>query len=189
MKVVEAAMGAGLDAIKSVGALMSAEQQLGSSVARLKEAKKFVLGVSGYDEDAGGSAGDEGMGGVLVQMIAGAMRTNTAAVGEAAERVVGAALVAQELFDAAQAIVAQAGDEIKADAKRNVQRKEAEMDMCEEDRVFMAQRRAQEREDDSKRFGEEMKRREEERRKEREEEGSDTVEKLRGKIKSLQVLI
>ena len=77
--------------------------------------------------------------------------------------------------------------EIKADAKRNVQRKEAEMDMCEEDRVFMAQRRAQEREDDSKRYGEEKKRREEERRKEREEEGSDTVEKLRGKIKSLQV--
>ena len=32
-----------------------------------------------------------------------------------------------------------------------------------------------------------MKRRDEERRKEREEEGSDTVEKLRGKIKSLQV--
>ena len=39
--------------------------------------------------------------------------------------------------------MAQAGDEVKADAKRNVQRKEAEKDMCEEDRVFMAQRRAQ----------------------------------------------
>ena len=45
--------------------------QLGSSVARLKEAKKFVLGVSGVDEDAGGCAGDEGMGSVLVQMMAG----------------------------------------------------------------------------------------------------------------------
>ena len=54
-----------------------------------------MLGVSGVDEDAGGCAGDEGMGSVLVQMMSGAMRTNTAAVGEAAERVVGAALVAQ----------------------------------------------------------------------------------------------
>ena len=32
MKVVEAAMGAGLDAIKSVGALMSAEQQVSKSI-------------------------------------------------------------------------------------------------------------------------------------------------------------
>ena len=39
--------------------------------------------------------------------------------------------------------MAQAEDDVKADAKRNVQRKEAEKDMCEEDRVFMAQRRAQ----------------------------------------------
>ena len=30
-----------------------------------------MLGVSGVDEDAGGCAGDEGMGSVLVQMMAG----------------------------------------------------------------------------------------------------------------------
>ena len=39
-------------------------------MARLKEAKKFVLAGSA-EEDAGGLAGDEGMGSVLVQMMAG----------------------------------------------------------------------------------------------------------------------
>ncbi len=79
MKVVEGAMGAGLDAIKSVGALMTADQQLGSCVARLKEARRFVLE---------GPEGDEGMGAVLAQMLTSAFKGNTGAVGQAAERAV-----------------------------------------------------------------------------------------------------
>ena len=50
-----------------------------------------------------------------------------------------------------------------------------------------AEKKAQERDEDTKRFLAEEKKREEERKKEKEEEGSDSLEKLRLKIKSLQV--
>jgi hypothetical protein len=49
------------------------------------------------------------------------------------------------------------------------------------------EKKAQERDEDSKRFLAEEKRRDDERKKEKEEEGSDSLEKLRLKIKSLQV--
>ena len=53
--------------------------------------------------------------------------------------------------------------------------------------MFFSEKKAQERDEDSKRFAAEEKRREEERKKEKEEEGSDSLEKLKMKIKSLQV--
>ena len=49
------------------------------------------------------------------------------------------------------------------------------------------EKKAHERDEDTKRFLAEEKKREEERKKEKEEEGSDSLEKLRLKIKSLQV--
>lgn len=174
MKVVEAAMSSGLDAIKSVGALMSAEQQLLSCLNRLKEAKKYA-----FDS--------EEVRGILVQMIQAGFRGNSSTVGIAAERAVSAALVASELYTAADKIVNQAADETKADARRSVARKEADRDMCPEDRVFMAEKKAQEKDEDTKRYAAEETKREEDRRKEKEEEGADSLEKLRLKIKSLQV--
>ena len=53
--------------------------------------------------------------------------------------------------------------------------------------MFLSEKKAQERDEDSKRFAAEEKRREEERKIEKEEEGSDSLEKLKMKIKSLQV--
>lgn len=60
--------------------------------------------------------------------------------------------------------------------------------MCPEDRAFIAEKKSQEREEDGKRHAAEEKRRAEERRKEKEEEGADSLEKLRLKIKFLQVI-
>ena len=50
--------------------------------------------------------------------------------------------MASELYAAARDILNHAAEDLTSEAKRNLSRKEAENEMCAEDRAFMAERRA-----------------------------------------------
>ena len=131
-------MSSGLDAIKSVGALLSAEQQLNSCLNRIKEAKRYILDFEKGDRE--GRVENEGKKEVrviLVQMILSAFRGNSATVGIAAERAVSAVFIASELYGIASGVVQQAGEDRKSEAKKSVARKEEEREMCHEDREFL----------------------------------------------------
>lgn len=273
-------MSSGLDAIKSVGALLSAEQQLTSCLNRMKEAKKYIFDFEKGDKEAKENESKKEVRTILVQMVLSAFRGNSATVGVAAERAVSALFIASELHGIAVSVVQQTGEDRKSEAKKSVARKEEEREMCHEDREFLkgihvfrdscvghmylysshhsplhiltqldspqfpsshlsshlptfslhftypsiylflfsflhfppssllthlsitstlyctalhcialdaTEKKAQERDEDTKRFLAEEKRRDDERKKEKEEEGSDSLEKLRLKIKSLQV--
>lgn len=267
-------MSSGLDAIKSVGALLSAEQQLTSCLNRMKEAKKYIFDFEKGDKEANENESKKEVRTILVQMVLNAFRGNSATVGVAAERAVSALFIASELHGIAVSVVQQTGEDRKSEAKKSVARKEEEREMCHEDREFLkgihmfiescvshvppftlsvnsphshstylstysllasfqslihmlippipqltslssflfstlhpfslpthlfyssslhcialdvTEKKAQERDEDTKRFLAEEKRRDDERKKEKEEEGSDSLEKLRLKIKSLQV--
>ena len=138
LQVVESAMSSGLDAIKSVGALLSAEQQLNSCLNRIKEAKRYILDFEKGDKE--GRVENEGKKEVrviLVQMILSAFRGNSATVGIAAERAVSAVFIASELYGIASGVVQQAGEDRKTEAKKSVARKEEEREMCHEDREIL----------------------------------------------------
>jgi hypothetical protein len=263
-------MSSGLDAIKSVGALLSAEQQLTSCLNRMKEAKKYIFDFEKGDKEIKENESKKEVRTILVQMVLSAFRGNSATVGVAAERAVSALFIASELHGIAVTVVQQTGEDRKSEAKKSVARKEEEREMCHEDREFLkgmhvskvicvghmylysplhipppltlhffscllsphpstsslyslldslpsplfspitsfysthspvhlhctalyrtvldaTEKKAQERDEDTKRFLAEEKRRDDERKKEKEEEGSDSLEKLRLKIKSLQV--
>ena len=123
-------MSSGLDAIKSVGALLSAEQQLNSCLNRIKEAKRYILDFEKGDRE--GRVENEGKKEVrviLVQMILSAFRGNSATVGIAAERAVSAVFIASELYGIASGVVQQAGEDRKSEAKKSVARKEEEREM------------------------------------------------------------
>jgi hypothetical protein len=138
--VVESAMSSGLDAIKSVGALLSAEQQLNSCLNRIKEAKKYIFDFDKGDKDREAKVENEGkkeVRTILVQMILSAFRGNSATVGIAAERAVNAVFIASELYGIASGVVQQAGEDRKSEAKKSVARKEEEREMCHEDRELL----------------------------------------------------
>lgn len=135
-------MSSGLDAIKSVGALLSAEQQLNSCLNRIKEAKKYIFDFDKNDRDKEREARTENEGKkevrtILVQMILSAFRGNSATVGIAAERAVNAVFIASELHGIASGVVQQASEDRKNEAKKSVARKEEEREMCHEDRELL----------------------------------------------------
>ena len=139
MKVVESAMSSGLDAIKSVGALLSAEQQLNSCLNRIKEAKKYIFEFERGDkiEMKPENEGKKEVRVILVQMILSAFRGNSATVGIAAERAMNSVFIASELYGIASGVIQQAGEDRKSEAKKSVARKAEERDMCQEDRTFL----------------------------------------------------
>ena len=139
MKIVESAMSSGLDAIKSVGALLSTEQQLNSCLNRIKEAKKYIFDFEKGDkmELKPENEGKKEVRTILIQMILSAFRGNSATVGIAAERAVNSVFIASELYGMAAGVIQQVGEERKTEAKKNVARKEEERQMCPEDREFL----------------------------------------------------
>ena len=139
MKVVESAMSSGLDAIKSVGALLSAEQQLNSCLNRIKEAKKYIFDFERGDkiEIKAENEGKKEVRVILVQMVLSAFRGNSATVGIAAERAMNSVFIASELYGIATGVIQQAGEDRKSEAKKSVARKAEEREMCHEDRAFL----------------------------------------------------
>ena len=130
-------MSSGLDAIKSVGALLSAEQQLNSCLNRMKEAKKYIFDFEKGDKEAKENESKKEVRTILVQMVLSAFRGNSATVGIAAERAVSALFIASELHGIASSVVQQTGEDRKCEAKKSVARKEEEREMCHEDREFL----------------------------------------------------
>lgn len=130
-------MSSGLDAIKSVGALLSAEQQLTSCLNRMKEAKKYIFDFEKGDKEAKENESKKEVRTILVQMVLSAFRGNSATVGVAAERAVSALFIASELHGIAVSVVQQTGEDRKSEAKKSVARKEEEREMCHEDREFL----------------------------------------------------
>ena len=140
MKIVESAMSSGLDAIKSVGALLSTEQQLNSCLNRIKEAKKYIFDFEKNDMKNDLKAENEGkkeVRTILIQMVLSAFRGNSATVGIAAERAVNSVFIASELYGIASNVIIQVSEDRKSEAKKTVARKEEERQMCPEDREFL----------------------------------------------------
>ena len=189
---VEQAMNSSVAAVKSVTALMTADQQLGSCLARLEQQRARRMEEQEMGEEMQHNSQIDS---ILVEMVCTAFRSASVTVGIAAERAVAAAMIASQLFDAASEIADTAEAEVKAAARRQTQREECELDLNEEDKKTMSELRRKAAEDDAsqrEKAHQQKKKEEYDEKKEDEslkqdEAAQKGLARLRDKIKTLQV--
>ncbi len=168
MQLVEQGMSSGLNVMKCINPLVTADEQLSVCIRRVFESYDRALeSIEAHD--------------VLVEMTTTAFRCCTVSIGLAAEKAVSAAILALELCNSSKEVLRIAEEEIQADIKRQAAEKETSEDYCEEDKRFMAERKKKESEESAKMARETMKKIEEDEKEEK------SVDQLRIQIKSLQV--
>lgn len=172
MKSVEVVMSGGLSLMKLISSLMTSDDQVVHSLKNVVDVS-FLAQFSPSKSFVG------------VEMLQAAIKNAGIGVKLAAEKCVDAALSAANLFSIGQSIVEAGEVEAVAEAKREAAKQEREMEYCEEDRVFMAEKSRRDREEASRQAEAQY----EAQRKKEEEEEKDigSVEVLRVKIRSLQV--
>jgi len=179
---VEQAMASGLNALKSVTSLMTVDKQLASCLSRFEKSCETCLLIEEEEE----------VRAILREMIITAFKSSSVTVSVAAERAVAAVMTISDLLESANSIVEDAEKEVREEAKRKATRKEMEEDYCEEDKKAMHEMRKKAMEEDAEDRKHARARKEQEDEQERkemqeEEDSQKGLDKLRDKIKKLQV--
>lgn len=180
---IESTMQHSLNALKTVVSLIKTQEQLASSLTRVRESCSLAMT-------------NEEIHSLMVEMVLTSVRSNVVTIRSTVDRVVDTALAAADVSDLVHKIMQQTEAKIITDARRKAANKEMEQqeeDYCEEDREALRKCRAERMEEQEQQRKAEQQRREKEKAEKKEEdgEGEDSAEKglndLKEKIRMLQV--